>query len=509
MTPTNSGGPAPARGALLARNSLLNLVGQAAPMLVAVAAIPPLIAALGAERFGVLALAWMAIGYFGVFDLGLSRALTQLVAEKLGGDGDADLSELIWTALLLMVVLGLGGALLLAGLTPWLIGSVLKIPVLLEAESRSAFYLLAFSLPWVISTGGLRGVLEANERFDLVNLIRLPLGIFTYLGPLLVLPFSRGLPAVVGVLVAARLLAWLAHLLLCWRAVPALRQSVRTRLAVARPLIRFGSWMTMSNLVSPLMVYLDRFVIGATISMSAVAFYVTPYELVTKLWLIPGALMGVLFPALSATWARDTRRMGALFDGGVRIVFLIILPVTLLLTTFAPEGLALWLGADFARESTAVLRWLAVGVYLNSIGQVAFAAVQGIGRPDVTGKLHLAELAPYLALLWWATARWGIEGAAVAWVARVALDTVLLFVFADRLVGEPVAKVRRSLLLVGGGLALLAVSVLPETLMVKAVFAAVVLPLFAIAGWRHVLALGERQLVRAALTTRVPAPSAF
>jgi O-antigen/teichoic acid export membrane protein len=500
--------PVPAGGALLARNSLLNLVGQAAPMLVAVAAIPPLLAALGTERFGVLALAWMAIGYFGVFDLGLSRALTQLVAEKLGGDGDADLTKLIWTALLLMVALGLGGALLLAVLTPWLVGGVLKIPALLGAESRSAFYLLAFSLPWVISTGGLRGVLEANQRFDLVNLVRLPLGIFTYLGPLLVLPFSRSLPAVVGILVAARLIAWLAHLLLCLRAIPAMRRSVRPQLSIARPLVRFGSWMTVSNLVSPLMVYLDRFVIGATISMSAVAFYVTPYELVTRLWLIPGALMGVLFPALSATWTRDTPRMGVLFDGGVRIVFLMILPVTLLLTTFAPEGLALWLGADFARESTAVLRWLAVGVYLNSIGQVAFAAVQGIGRPDVTGKLHLVELFPYLALLWWATARWGIEGAAVAWVGRVALDTVLLFALADRLVGEPVARVRRSLLLVAGGLALIAVSVLPETLMVKAVFAAVVLPLFGLAGWRHVLAFGERQLVRTALTTRVPAPSA-
>lgn len=510
MTPTDPAEPsaAPAPGALLARNSLLNLVGQAAPMLVAVAAIPPLIAGLGTERFGILALAWMAIGYFGVFDLGLSRALTKLVAEKLGGKGEEEVPELIWTGLLLMLVLGVGGALLLAALTPWLVSGVLKIPAPLAGESRIAFYLLAFSLPWVIGTGGLRGILEANQRFDLVNLVRLPLGIFTYLGPVLVLPFTSSLPAVVGVLVAGRLIAWFAHLLLCWRAIAAMRSRVRVRRATARPLVRFGSWMTVSNLVSPLMVYLDRFVIGASISMSAVAFYVTPYELVTKLWLIPSALMGVLFPALSASWTRDSKRMGEVFDGGVRVVFLMILPVTLLLTTFAPEGLALWLDSDFARESAGVLRWLTVGVYLNSVGQVAFAAVQGIGRPDVTGKLHLAELVPYLALLWWATAEWGIEGAAIAWVARVAVDTLLLFVCADRLVGEPVVQVRRSLLLVVGGLVLIGVSVLPEALVFKSAFVAVALPLVGVAGWRQVLTSRERWLVRTALTRRVPAPSA-
>ena len=35
------------------------------------------------------------------------------------------------------------------------------------------------------------------------------------------------------------------------------------------------------------MVYLDRFVIGAVISVTAVAYYATPYEIVTKIGIIP------------------------------------------------------------------------------------------------------------------------------------------------------------------------------------------------------------------------------
>ncbi|MGC1616486.1 MAG: hypothetical protein WA736_17540, partial [Candidatus Acidiferrum sp.] len=71
-------------GRLLARNTVWNLIGNGAPLIVAVFSIPILIHGLGKDRFGVLTLAWALIGYAGLFDMGLGRALTQLVAKKLG-----------------------------------------------------------------------------------------------------------------------------------------------------------------------------------------------------------------------------------------------------------------------------------------------------------------------------------------------------------------------------------------------------------------------------------------
>ena len=71
-------------GRLLAGNAGWNLFGTCAPALVAVFCFPVLKRELGASGLGVITLAWAVIGYFGLFDLGLSRALTKLVAEKLG-----------------------------------------------------------------------------------------------------------------------------------------------------------------------------------------------------------------------------------------------------------------------------------------------------------------------------------------------------------------------------------------------------------------------------------------
>ena len=70
-------------GRTLARNTIFNLIGQIAPMLVAIFTIPVLIRVLGTDRFGVLTLAWLLVGYFSLFDLGIGRALTQLVGRKL------------------------------------------------------------------------------------------------------------------------------------------------------------------------------------------------------------------------------------------------------------------------------------------------------------------------------------------------------------------------------------------------------------------------------------------
>jgi len=439
-------------GRLLARNVIWNLIGNGAPMIVAVVCIPALIRGLGKDRFGVLTLAWALIGYASLFDLGLGRALTQLVAKKLGAGEEREIPSVVWTSLLLMLLFGLAGTGVIALASPYLVERVLSIPRALQPETLHTFYLLALSIPVVISTAGLRGLLEAHQRFGLINALRIPMGVYSFASPLLVLPFSKSLFPVVSVLVAGRVIACVAHLLLCLQIMPALRQRVAWQRSAVGRLLRFGGWMTVSNIVSPLMVTLDRFVIGALVSMTAVAYYATPYEVVSKLLIIPGALVGVMFPAFSTSFVQDRNRTAYLYARCVKYVFLILFPAVLVTILLARNGLALWLGAEFAQHSFRVLQWLAVGVFLNSLAHVPFALVQGAGRPDFTAKLHLVELPCYLLALWWLTSMYGIEGAAIAWTARAGVDALILFVMARRLLpGSAVDRGLRSLNYLWGG----------------------------------------------------------
>jgi O-antigen/teichoic acid export membrane protein len=482
------------------RNTALNLGGLAAPMIAAVIATPFLVRGLGLDRFGVLTITWAVLGSFSILDLGLGRAVTQLVAERLEREDAHEIPGLVWTANALLLLFGLIGGLLLALVTPALTGGFLLIPPSLQAESRTVFFLVALSLPWVISTSGLRGVLEANHRFDLANAVRLPMGVFTFLGPLLVLPFSTSLVPVVAVLVVGRVVGWAANLWLCLYAVPVLRVGARVERRYLSPLLRFGGWMTASNVASTVMVYGDRFLIGAVLSLTAVSYYVTPYEMLWRLTMVPGALLAVLFPAFAASAARDSARMVRLFDGGFRAVYVVMFPGTLFLVTFAPELLDLWLGHDFASHSAAVMQWLAAGVFVLSLGMVLATGLQGIGRPDLTGKLNLLELPLYLALLWWLLQSYGIVGAAIAWTARAAVDAVLLGLFFRRAAPLTAASVQRGGVLLLASLPFFAVAASLHTVGVKSAFFSAVLLVFTLVVWWVVLGQAERTAFRSRLT---------
>jgi O-antigen/teichoic acid export membrane protein len=116
-------------------------------------------------------------------------------------------------------------------------------------------------------------------------------------------------------------------------------------------------------------------------------------------------------------------------------VAMLLFPLVMACVLFPRELLTLWLGADFAGHSAMVLRLLALGMFLNGMAQVALAFMQSSGRPDLGARLHVLELPFYLVAVWWLIARFGIEGAAVAWLARVAVDAVVLFWMARRRLG--------------------------------------------------------------------------
>ena len=71
---------------------------------------------------------------------------------------------------------------------------------------------------------------------------------------------------------------------------------------------------------------------------------------------------------------------------------------------------------------------------------IPYNFLQAQGRPDVTGKIHTAEVLPFLVILWALTKKFGIEGAAVAWVLRVCVDALALWWIA----AIPIAAAIRS-----------------------------------------------------------------
>ena len=479
-------------GRLLARNTIWNLLGQLLPTLLAVITIPVLIRGIGTARFGVLSIAWVVIGYFSLFDLGIGRALTKLVAEKIGGREEPEIPSLAWMSLYLLLLLGLCGGIVACLVSPWLVHKALKVPTDLQIETLHGFYLLALSIPLLTLTSGFRGLLEAVQRFKILNIIRIPMSAYSFAGPLLVLPFSHSLFVVIGVLVLGRLVGCLAHLLVCFRAIPALRSGFRLDYSLVKPLLRTGGWLTAVNLLGPAILFLDRFVIGALLSVAAITYYTVPLDTLSRLWVIPTAISGVLFPAFAMTMAQDQRRTGLLLQRGLKYTLLLTFPIVLTAVALAPQILQLWLGADFAAHSDTVLRLLAVGIFLSSINNIPFSLLQAIGLADIEAKVLLAELPFYLAAVWILTGRLGIEGAAIAWTGRAAFELLIFLYFSRRVLPGGKALLKPFAVGLAASLLTLFLAALPRGLAFRSVFLTCIFVAFLVVTWFVALKKEER-----------------
>lgn len=497
MTGGASRGAALTRGALLSRNVAINTLGQLVPLGAALVAVPILLEAIGASRFGVLSLAWMVIGAFSLFDFGLGRAATQLIAEKLGAGREAEIPAVFWTSLALLLAVGAVGGLALFLAAPWLVDHGLQIPPELREEVQESLFLIAAAVPVLASTAGLLGALEARQLFFLANAVRTPLGVFYFVGPLGVLPFSRSLYPIVAVVLAGRLAGWLVYLALGLSRLGAGRRAPVFDGGTIRRLLRVGGWMTVSNLISPLMGALDRFLVGGMLSAAAVAHYAAPLDALVRVLILPGAFVGVFFPAFATAFAMDRERTAELFRRGLKFTALALFPICFALTLFGREGLALWLGGEFARESGAVAPLIAIGVFANSLALLPFALIQGAGRADLTAKLHAVEFPLYAAGMAVLIARFGIEGAALGWTLRAGVDAALLFWLGRRVLRRDLWGGGRGVSAALGALAALGAALLPAGAPIKAGYLLAVAVGFLALVRSQALAADERAALRA------------
>jgi O-antigen/teichoic acid export membrane protein len=424
-----------ARGRV-ARNTLWNLTGALLPIPVAIACIPVLLANLGLERFGALGVAWMVLGYFALFDFGLSQSTTKFAAAEIAHGRSDALRTLLRGSVLLHTAFGLAGGAILAALAPWLANRVFVMPAALSAEMQAALYWLAVSVPTVVVTSAFRGMLEGLQRFDIVNLIRIPASIVNYAGPVVALYFGTGLPLVVAVIVIARIAVLVVYALACLNLLPPAPAGSRLERATFLRLAAFGGWLTVSSLVNQLLLVVDRFVIASAVSVAAVAFYVTPFEIITKTWILSMSMTGALFPVLTALGEHDRRSIRPTCRAAEVYLLSLAAPAIALVLGCADWLLDWWLGSEFRDGSTTVAHLLGIGILINIVAQIPCTALQAMGRADLTAKIIAAELPLYALATWYCAARYGVNGVAAVWAARAAVDAVVLFVAANAIVPQ-------------------------------------------------------------------------
>jgi O-antigen/teichoic acid export membrane protein len=413
------------------RYFIYNLAGALLPVLLSLATVPLYLHAIGAARYGIVSIAWILLGYFGFLDFGLSRAS----ANALGRLSDAPASErapVLMTCLHLNLGLGLVGGLALYFGGSALLRGAFAIPDGLRQETLGAFGWMAPMLPLGMVMGVATGALESRDRFLLANALEtvgsvlgqiVPLICVTVWGPSL----SVVMPALLLVRLFTVLLVFAVVFRLEWPVWP-----IRFHGGWARKLFSYGVWVSVSSVISPILDSFDQVLIGRLLGPVAVTHYAVPMNLALRSQIIAGALARTLFPRLSRATEVEGRRMTA--HATVALIYGFGAACGAALILVGPF-LSVWIGPDFAASARPAAEILMLGAWTNGVAFLPYNQLQAQARPDLTAKLHAAEILPFLAGLWFLIEAAGLPGAALAWTLRVTVDCVGLIALSRCLQG--------------------------------------------------------------------------
>ncbi|MBR7779952.1 flippase [Undibacterium rugosum] len=414
------------------KNTIWNLFGSASPMLIGAVTLPFLLKSIGIEKLGVLTMVWALIGYFSIFDFGMGRALTHKISILRVGNNQKEVISSTKVGLLLMLLTGIAGTvvvllLLMTGGVQWL-----NFSDSVYADARRSMIIAGISIPLTTMTSGMKGVLEGFEEFGAVNVLRFFLGMSNFISPVVaILIFGPSLSIVVLCLVASRLIILVAHYRVMNKFVPGVFFANFSMNEEARGIFKFGVWMTLSNVISPLMVIADRFVISNLVGAAVVAYYTVPSEFLIRILILPAALTTTLFPVFAKKISTNLVEAHDLYKKSLKFIFVVMFPLLSLIACCSRFGLNIWLGANFADNSYLVVIVMALGILFNSLAQIPHSAIQANGNVKLTSLIHLGEFILYAPLLIGLVHIYGILGAALAWTVRACIDFLILHKFAS------------------------------------------------------------------------------
>lgn len=414
----------------LVRNTAFNLLSHAIYIVLAFWGIPYLLHGLGTEEFGLLSIVWAVIGYFTLLDFGISRANTKFLAEVLAKNDKEEEWKIIWTSVTSTTVIGIFSAFAVISLAPFFVDEILKIGNDLRDDAVHLFILTGSGIPFMLLFGTFKGFQMARQRFDQVNLFQIGIGVIQWAGSVLLISVGYGLTEIVWLTILSRILITIVVAVTMASLFPGFYQSISFGdRKTLRKIWNFGSWVTVSQIISPLYLYIDRIFIGVFLSLSAVAYYSVSQETLSRLLVVTMSYTTTLFPVMSVQSLLDdaTSSAKAIYLRSLKYLVIVLLPVTMCFLLFARDIISLWLGIDFAEKTLPIFQLLMVGLFFNSLAQIPNTVLHAFNRPDIPAKFHLMELPLVIALNIILIPWLGIIGAAIVWSGRVIVDAALHF----------------------------------------------------------------------------------
>ncbi|PML10635.1 hypothetical protein BCT86_00205 [Vibrio breoganii] len=375
---------------------------------------------LAAGDFGTYLIIMTILGYSGLLELGMSRALIKQFSSEYRDEREANIT----LASGFYAMLGLG----LFGTVTLLIGSqVAEFFFSLPSSVLLGIKISSFALPAILLTQVFHAYLEGSLRYGSILKIKLVSSILEASLLITTLLINGDLYTLLVAFCIGKYVTLVLAYIYC-SGLKLIERQLFSKRKVG-DMVKFGGWLTISSIVGPVMVYFDRFFVSGEFGLEVAEQYLAVSELAIKIAIIPTAIARVVFVLMARLSISENKTSTV----GYKSVLVSVSPLLLSVVLFAEPALNLMFDNRTTDLSVLAFRILCVGLFFNAIAQIPFAKLLASGRSKTTAKIHLYELLPYLALLYFSIEHYGIVGVSVVWALRCFVDCLVLIIASRRM----------------------------------------------------------------------------
>jgi O-antigen/teichoic acid export membrane protein len=410
-------------------NSLSGTTLYAVNIVIAFIMTPVLIRALGNRDYGLWELVMSVIGYMGLLDLGIGGSLVRFVSVADGRQDKDDLQQTISTAFTFFAAVGAVAVVLFfaLGYSPGLIaGSETKD----IANLGTVFILLGVNAGMLFPLQVFIATLMGVQRHYFINNVRILLATvracLTYY--LLLRYQGRGLIilALLEPVFQAIMFVLFAGAVYLDRNIPKIALSAVTR-SKAKEMITFGAKSATMMVASRLQNQSVPLIIGNTIGLGQIVYFVMPNRLVDYAKELSQAIGFPLTPYFGAAIGKggDHDELVKSWLNITLALQIISLAIPVVIYFCGETFLRLWIGEEYAVFGRIVMYILLAGLVADSLATNAFRMLTAQGKHGRSALVWLVFSAVSIPVGIWGAHLWGIAGVAAGTTAVTVLANLL------------------------------------------------------------------------------------
>lgn len=394
-------------------------MSMAVTMGLGLAVTPTIIRELGNDSYGLWGLVASFVGFYGLFDFGLSSAISRYLGNAIGAKDFREFNRVASTGKCLLSCAALL-VLLFAVIMIEPAQSILSIPAE-HAKKFSLLILLSVSgmaISMVMAVYG--GALLASEDFVPLSCIRTGVGVIRSLGSLVVILAGKGVVGLAAVNVATGVLEQLIIFLRCRKRLPQMKaRFFDFEAVVVRALLGFAAASFVVIIAEVLRSKLDVMLVTRFSGLGQAGIYAVALVIFRYFFRAMAAVHGIAWVRLNNLYGKgDLAEFQTFFLRASHMAAVCAALLSGFLIGLAPWLIHVWLGDGYA-ESATVLRIIIGGYFLEFATNLGSGSLFATARHRYYAAQSTVEAVASFTLAFILGSKFGMNGVALGTVVPI------------------------------------------------------------------------------------------